>query len=92
MTTTTTTTKDYKNTREYKSLQTYIRRKIRWEKEQNGLHPDDIDYDPDYVYTPWTDSDDDNDPEDKKRKQKMTKIDYRKFQKRKKALSKKKKI
>ena len=63
-------------------LQTYIRREIRWAKEQNGLHPDDIDYDPDYVHTPWTDSDDDSDKDDKKKKEKMTKIDYRKFQKR----------
>ena len=96
MTTTTTTTTTPTRTRQdrQESLERYYRRKKRWEIEQSGLHPDDIDYDPNYVYTPWTDSDDDSDPEDKRRKQKMTKIDYKKFQEKRKsrAVSRKKKI
>ena len=91
MTTTTTTTTPTKTRQDrQESLERYYRRKKRWEIEQSGLHPDDIDYDPNYVYTPWTDSDDDSDPEDKRRKQKMTKIDYKKFQEKKsKAVSRK---
>ena len=79
-TTTAATATDYKNTEGWKKLETYMRRCKRSETEQNGLHPDHCGWDPDYEYTPWTDSSDDT-MTDKERKEIMMPDDYRKYRK-----------
>ena len=79
-TTTATTATDYKNTEEWKKLETYMRRCARSNTEINGLHPDHCGWDPDYEYTPWTDSSDDT-MTDKERKEIMMPEDYRKYKK-----------